>query len=167
MAPNWRASMARAKKTSAATEPTNTPRAALEPGPAQEQAVVTVAEGSPNVASEGGQPVSLATENNSISATAPIAAEQGDDNSLDGAAQAHASGHGDVDPLGAQGADSVVADVQPSTGSNPLDIQIYPLRSYMDEGELRRRGGAAYMAPRLHAEDLVRRGLASLDPLKE
>jgi hypothetical protein len=120
------------------------------------------------VASEGGQRVSLATEDNSFSATALIAAEQGDDNSLDSAAQAHASGHGDAGPLGAQfGADSAVADVQPSRGSNSLEIQIYPLRSYMDEGELRRRGGAAYMAPRLHAEDLVRRGLASLDPLKE
>lgn len=161
--------MARAKKTSVATEHTDMPKAPLEPSPAQEQAIVTGAEGgSPNPASEGGQPVSPATEDNSLSATAPIAAEQGDDDTLDGAAQAHASGRGDADPLGTQfGSDSVVAGVQPSTGSNSLDIQIYPLRSYMDEGELRRRGGAAYMAPRLHAEDLVRRGLASLDPLKE
>ena len=27
--------------------------------------------------------------------------------------------------------------------SNPIAIQIYPMRCYMDEGELRRRGGTA------------------------
>lgn len=50
---------------------------------------------------------------------------------------------------------------------NPAALQIYPMRSYMDEGELRRRGGPAYSAPRRHAEELVERKLASLHPLKE
>lgn len=50
---------------------------------------------------------------------------------------------------------------------NPATLQIYPLRSYMDEGELRRRGGPAYTVPRRHAEELVQRNLASLNPLKE
>lgn len=50
---------------------------------------------------------------------------------------------------------------------NPATLQIYPLRSYMDEGELRRRGGPAYTVPRRHAEELVQRNLASLEPLKE
>ncbi|HGM6313683.1 TPA: hypothetical protein ACKP8D_006219 [Pseudomonas putida] len=50
---------------------------------------------------------------------------------------------------------------------NPATLQIYPLRSYMDEGELRRRGGPAYTVPRRHAEELVLRNLASLEPLKE
>lgn len=50
---------------------------------------------------------------------------------------------------------------------NPSTLQIYPLRSYMDEGELRRRGGPAYTVPRRHAEELVQRNLASLNPLKE
>ena len=50
---------------------------------------------------------------------------------------------------------------------NPATLQIYPLRSYMDEGELRRRGGPAYTVQRRHAEELVQRNLASLEPLKE
>lgn len=50
---------------------------------------------------------------------------------------------------------------------NPATLQIYPLRSYMDEGELRRRGGPAYTVPRRHAEELVLRNLASLEPLRE
>lgn len=50
---------------------------------------------------------------------------------------------------------------------NPATLRIYPLRSYMDEGELRRRGGPAYTVPRRHAEELVQRKLASLQPLKE
>ena len=50
---------------------------------------------------------------------------------------------------------------------NPATLQIYPLRSYMDEGELRRRGGPAYTVLRRHAEELVQRNLASLEPLKE
>jgi hypothetical protein len=50
---------------------------------------------------------------------------------------------------------------------NPVTLQIYPMRSYMDEGELRRRGGPAYVVPRRHAEELVERKLASFEPLKE
>ncbi len=65
----------------------------------------------------------------------------------------------DADPL-AEG-DQVAANLNPAT------LQIYPLRSYMDEGELRRRGGPAYTVPRRHAEELVQRKLASLEPLKE
>ena len=62
---------------------------------------------------------------------------------------------------------------QPAAGDlvaanpNPVTLQIYPMRSYMDEGELRRRGGPAYVVPRRHAEELVQRKLASLEPLKE
>lgn len=55
----------------------------------------------------------------------------------------------------------------PTASPNPTVLQIYPLRSYMDEGELRRRGGPAYSVPRRHAEELVQRKLASLDPLTE
>lgn len=62
---------------------------------------------------------------------------------------------------------------QPAAGDlaavnpNPVTLQIYPMRSYMDEGELRRRGGPAYVVPRRHAEELVQRRLASHEPLKE
>ncbi|NQD72925.1 hypothetical protein [Pseudomonas sp. CM27] len=63
------------------------------------------------------------------------------------------------------GADDLALDDR--ANSNPASLQIYPLRSYMDEGELRRRGGPAYKVPRRHAEELVQRNLASLEPLKE
>ncbi|WP_156905588.1 hypothetical protein [Pseudomonas vranovensis] len=56
---------------------------------------------------------------------------------------------------------------EPAANPNPAVVQIYPMRSYMDEGELRRRGGPAYTVPRRHAEELVQKNLASFDPLKE
>lgn len=59
------------------------------------------------------------------------------------------------------------ADATTEPAINPIAIQIYPTRCYMDEGELRRRGGAAYSVPRRHAEELVQKKLASLEPLKE
>lgn len=59
------------------------------------------------------------------------------------------------------------AEEQAQASPNPMTLQIYPMRSYMDEGELRRRGGPAYSVPRRHAEELVEKKLASFDPLKE
>lgn len=50
---------------------------------------------------------------------------------------------------------------------NTAQVEVYPLRSFMDEGELRRRGGPSYLVPRLHAEDLERRNLVSRTPLEE
>ncbi|MBF8660859.1 hypothetical protein [Pseudomonas putida] len=50
---------------------------------------------------------------------------------------------------------------------NTAQVKVYPLRSFMDEGELRRRGGPSYLVPRLHAEDLERRNLVSRTPLEE
>ncbi|MDP9557870.1 UNVERIFIED_ORG: hypothetical protein J2W65_003518 [Pseudomonas parafulva] len=50
---------------------------------------------------------------------------------------------------------------------NTAQVEVYPLRSFMDEGELRRRGGPSYQVPRLHAEDLERRNLVSRTPLEE
>ncbi|WP_155418797.1 hypothetical protein [Pseudomonas putida] len=65
------------------------------------------------------------------------------------------------------GADKLAAVDQAKSNPNPATLEIYPLRSYIDEGELRRRGGPAYSVPRRHAEELVERKLASLEPLKE
>lgn len=50
---------------------------------------------------------------------------------------------------------------------NPAKVEVYPLRSFMDEGELRRRGGPSYQVPRLHAEELEQRKLVSRTPLEE
>lgn len=78
-------------------------------------------------------------------------------------------GEGQSGPTVIEGGDDTD---QPAAGlvaanPNPVTLQIYPMRSYMDEGELRRRGGPAYVVPRRHAEELVQRKLASLEPLKE
>lgn len=40
-------------------------------------------------------------------------------------------------------------------------VEIYPLRSYQDAGEIKRRGGPGYSAPRRHAERLIAAGLAT------
>ncbi|MFV3402866.1 hypothetical protein ACNFIC_02775 [Pseudomonas sp. NY15463] len=65
------------------------------------------------------------------------------------------------------GEDESAEEDQSEANPNPATLQIYPMRSYMDEGELRRRGGSAYTVPRRHAEELVQRNLASFEPLKE
>lgn len=58
-------------------------------------------------------------------------------------------------------------EAQAPANPNPVALQVYPMRSYMDEGELRRRGGPAYVVPRRHAEELVELKLASFEPLRE
>lgn len=54
-----------------------------------------------------------------------------------------------------------------SVETNPARVHVYPLRSFMDEGELRRRGGPSYLVPRLHADELELRNLISRTPLEE
>ena len=46
------------------------------------------------------------------------------------------------------------------------EIEIWPLRSYQDAGEVKRRGGPSYTVPRRHADALVARGLASSEKPK-
>lgn len=85
--------------------------------------------------------------------------------------EAFASGVADQDGLNltdrADEADRPTEGGETTATPNRSTLQIYPMRSYMDEGELRRRGGPAYVVPRRHAEELVQRKLASLEPLKE
>jgi hypothetical protein len=40
-------------------------------------------------------------------------------------------------------------------------VTIYPLRTYQDAGEIRRKGGAGYPVTKAQAQQLVARGLAS------
>lgn len=70
-------------------------------------------------------------------------------------------------PGNADGAVQSDGEDRVAANPNPATLQIYPMRSYMDEGELRRRGGPGYSVPRRHAEELVERKLASLEPQKE
>lgn len=126
---------------------------AIDPGLAQveTQDLVTGQEGSgPEV---GGSAI--------IPAGEPSAPVPGTDNSeaADQAAPAASDGGND--------SGQPVGEVDPATNPNPVTVQVYPLRSYMDEGELRRRGGPVYSVPRRHAEELAQRKLASFEPLKE
>ncbi|WP_438282293.1 hypothetical protein [Pseudomonas alabamensis] len=72
----------------------------------------------------------------------------------------------------AAGAAADVAGLDESTSSvpvelNPATVEVYPLRSFLDEGELRRRRGPGYLVPRRHAEELELRKLVSRTPLEE
>lgn len=79
-------------------------------------------------------------------------------------------GAGQNGPALAESGDDIaqpVGEDQVAANPNPATLQVYPMRSYMDEGELRRRGGPVYAVPRRHAEELVERKLASFEPLRE
>lgn len=49
---------------------------------------------------------------------------------------------------------------------NSSEIEIYPVRTYLDAGEIKRRAGPSYTVPRRHAEALIARGLASTEKPK-
>ncbi|MDD1976934.1 hypothetical protein [Pseudomonas tussilaginis] len=160
--------MARTKATPSSTESANVSEATQEPVREQSQAVIIDAEAGSPGAGDGEPPEDLAADNSSNQVDVAIDAGPGAGNSTDEAALAQATGPRDADLQDAQpGADVAIGDTQLSANPNPPLVQIYPLRSYMDEGELRRRGGPAYTVPRRHAEDLVQSKLASLEPLEE
>lgn len=50
--------------------------------------------------------------------------------------------------------------------ANPQAIEIWPLRSYHDAGEFKRRGGPSYNAPKRHADALISNGLATKEKPK-
>ncbi|MBK5004141.1 hypothetical protein [Pseudomonas sp. S32] len=108
----------------------------------------------------GGPPTELPVQLAPIVAPAEDAAGAGA--SLSQPGQADDALHGTTDAAGLDESTSSA-----SVELNPPTVEVYPLRSFMDEGELRRRGGPSYLVPRLHAEDLERRNLVSRTPLEE
>ncbi|WP_447590151.1 hypothetical protein [Aquipseudomonas campi] len=50
---------------------------------------------------------------------------------------------------------------QEAENPNPQTVEIWPLRSYQDAGEIKRRGGKSYSVPKRHADALIARGLAT------
>lgn len=51
---------------------------------------------------------------------------------------------------------------------NASEVIIYPLRSYMDGGEIKRRGGPGYAVPKRHADALIAQRVASAEkPLSD
>ncbi|QXH44275.1 hypothetical protein KSS93_15375 [Pseudomonas xanthosomatis] len=91
----------------------------------------------------------------------------GEDPGTDAVASEVADQNGPDLVYSADAAAQSAAEGEIAASPNPATLKIYPMRSYMDEGELRRRGGPAYVVQRRHAEELVQRKLASLHPLKE
>ncbi|WP_038413170.1 hypothetical protein [Pseudomonas cremoricolorata] len=127
----------------------------IEPDP--QQAITTgVSVGSaPEVGTAN--PVSLGTSSADLKQGLSSGDSTGDETVSEDAAGAEAGSTGESPEAG-----------KPAVANpNPVNLVIYPLRSYMDEGELRRRSGAGYSVPRRHAEQLVQKGLASLEPLEE
>lgn len=57
--------------------------------------------------------------------------------------------------------DNAAPEVAVEGSTNPVSVAIFPLRTYHDAGELKRRGGPSYLAPRLHAKQLIDSGLAT------
>ncbi|TLX54873.1 hypothetical protein DN824_20540 [Stutzerimonas nosocomialis] len=47
--------------------------------------------------------------------------------------------------------------------ASPQEIEIFPLRSYHDAGQIRRRGGPSYKVARRHGEALIASGLATAE----
>lgn len=104
--------------------------------------------------------------------SAPASVVAASDPSLSGEASITEAGASDGADQNVPGLTDSADEADQSAGEvaanpNPATLQIYPMRSYMDDGELRRRGGPAYVVPRRHAVELVERKLASFEPLKE
>ncbi|MFR0673162.1 hypothetical protein ACLUUI_05765 [Enterobacterales bacterium AW_CKDN230030176-1A_HGKHYDSX7] len=96
-------------------------------------------------------PVATSAENAAGAGASPNQSGQADD-----------ALHGATDAAGLDESTSSA-----SVELNPATVEVYPLRSFMDEGELRRRHGPGYLVPRRHAEELELRKLVSRTPLEE
>lgn len=53
----------------------------------------------------------------------------------------------------------VKADHSSKDGANT--VEIFPLRSYQDQDEIKRRGGPGYSVSKRHADQLIQAGLAT------
>jgi len=53
----------------------------------------------------------------------------------------------------------VQADPSSKDGANT--VEIFPLRSYQDQDEIKRRGGPGYSVSKRHADQLIQAGLAT------
>lgn len=53
------------------------------------------------------------------------------------------------------------ADAADKPAPNPQTVDIWPMRTYQDAGEIKRRGGPSYSVTKRHADALIARGLAT------
>lgn len=84
----------------------------------------------------------------------PVLVPQSEGNSESGESSTLDSGVPSAD-------DNSAPEAAVEDSSIPLSVAIFPLRTYHDAGELKRRGGPSYLAPRLHAKQLIDSGLAT------
>lgn len=93
------------------------------------------------------------------------------DNATDTSVAASAAGGaaadnaGQVIPSDSSAMDIAALDARAITATSEQasdnSIMIYPLRSYLDGKEIRRRGGAGYLSPKHDATSLIAAGLAT------
>lgn len=121
---------------------------------------VTGSDPGAETAQQAGPPTQLLIEPASVGPSTADAASAGTSPSQLGQAD-HAL------EVGANLAAPGESDLSTLVEVNPAKVEVYPLRSFMDEGELRRRGGPSYRVPKLHAEELEHRKLISRTPLEE
>jgi len=55
----------------------------------------------------------------------------------------------------------IKTDEPAKADANPQTVEVWPLRSYQDAGEIKRRGGKSYSVSKRHADALIARGLAT------
>jgi hypothetical protein len=183
MAPYWSVSMARKQEKPESTVEPKDPVSSTETSGSQpEDGALTLSPGDTALPSLD-EPVAPTTDPGSESAEQALPEAPPDAATGSGLAASDpgTSAEAPAEEVGSEGADQdgpelpgntdeaiqSAGEDQGTANPNPATLQIYPMRSYMDEGELRRRGGPAYSVPRRHAEELVERKLASLESLKE
>ncbi|MFV3289127.1 hypothetical protein ACNFBR_10340 [Pseudomonas sp. NY11955] len=96
---------------------------------------------------------------------APASDAGNDEASLSAATGEQLAAEVAADASGSEASDlSILSEAIPSklAAVKPAVIEVFPLRTYQDDGELRRRGGTGYVVDKRHADALVQRGLASL-----
>jgi len=106
--------------------------------------------------------VDTATQAPSVAANPPVEPVLDPSVNVDGSAAAQTPQTESAAESPSPGEEDAGSALEP----NPLRIEVYPLRSFMDDGELRRRGGPSYLVLRQHAEELEQRGLVSRHPLE-
>lgn len=89
-------------------------------------------------------------------ATAPVAVA-----AAAPAKPAAAKGGGKSGKKNAGPAEQAEAERAGKANPNPQTVEIWPLRSYQDAGEIKRRGGKSYSVSKRHADALIARGLAT------
>ncbi|WP_312669717.1 hypothetical protein [Stutzerimonas nitrititolerans] len=103
-----------------------------------------------------------------VTITTPSAPNDGAPEAGQGAAKAAAKPSGKASGKSSGKAKSAAtestADAAPEKAvPNPREVEIWPLRSYQDAGEIKRRGSKSYTVPKRHADALIARGLASAE----